>query len=69
MDFHDQKQAQDQISKVIQLYSEEHLEPTYIMKFESRHLYLLSDDVIWEVCEAYNRYLDLLVWNYNGYNV
>ena len=61
VDFDKQKQAQDQIAQVLRLYSEEHLEPAYIMKFESRHLDLLTDEAIWEVCDAYRRYLDLLV--------
>lgn len=61
LDFDKQKQAQDQIAQVLRLYSEEHLEPAYIMKFESRHLDLLTDEAIWEVCDAYRRYLDLLV--------
>ena len=61
LEFDRQKQAQDQIAQVVKLYSEEHLEPAYIMKFESRHLDLLPDDAIWEVCDAYRRYLVLHV--------
>ena len=37
------------------------MEPHYVMKYLSREVSLLSDEVIWGVCELYHEYLDLLV--------
>ena len=63
--------VKEQISIVLKYYAvreslenkaqEEHLEPHYIMKFLSREVSYLQDEVVWSVCELYHEYLDLLV--------
>lgn len=37
------------------------MEPHYIMKFLSREVSYLPDEVVWSVCELYHEYVDLLV--------
>ena len=63
--------VKEQIGVVLKYYAvsesswseiqEEHLEPHYIMKFLSREVSYLPDEVVWSVCELYHEYVDLLV--------